>query len=179
MLEKINKDVGDKVKVINDSIELVLLDELTTHPLNARQGDIGALCESYRASGFYGTIIVQKSSNTIIAGNHRYLAAKEVGFKKIPVAYVDVDDDRALAMMVGDNRVGDLATNDDNMLLDLLNRLNASDVGLAGTGYDADDLDALVQTLNSDFKPSNEIPPRLDTKNPITCPSCGEQFVNQ
>lgn len=130
--------------IANEQYELVTLDKLTTHPANPRQGDIGAVVASIEAHGFYGALVVQRSTGRILAGNHRYLAAKALAMKAVPVTYVDVDDELAHRILVADNRTSDLGTYDDVALAELLTQLAQSDGGLDGTGYDGDDLDALL-----------------------------------
>jgi len=128
--------------VINEKYELVKLEKLQPHPSNPRRGDMGAIQESIETNGFYGAVVVQRSTGHILAGNHRYQAAKEAGIEKLPVVWVDVDDERALRILLGDNRTSDLATNDDQALLELLKLLSESEEGLVGTGYGDDDLTA-------------------------------------
>lgn len=61
----------------------------------------------------------------------------------VPVYWVDVDDAEAKRILLADNRVSDLATWDDTILVSLLESL-ANDDALLGSGYDGDDLDALL-----------------------------------
>jgi hypothetical protein len=63
--------------------------------------------------------------------------------KEVPVYWVDVDDTEAQRILLADNRVSDLATWDDSILVGLLEGL-ANDGALLGSGYDGDDLDALL-----------------------------------
>lgn len=120
------------------------ISDLTAHPANPRQGDIVALQESMNEHSFYGAIVVQSSTNRIIAGNHRWLAAQRLGYETVPVLFVDVDDDEARRILLVDNRVNDLATYDNDALLALLRDLDATDRGLVGTGYNGNDLELLA-----------------------------------
>lgn len=95
---------------------------------------IGASIET---NGFYGTIVAQKSTGYVLAGNHRLLAAKAAGAKTLDVAWVDVDDDRALRIMLVDNKSSDDASNDEAALGALLEELSATELQLDGTGFDA------------------------------------------
>lgn len=119
--------------------------DLALHPQNPRQGDIGAIAESIDTNGWFGTVVAQVSTGHVLAGNHRVQAAAHLGMDKVPVHWVDVDDEHALRILLADNRASDLADNDDHYLADLLTALVATEDGLAGTGYDADDLDLLLQ----------------------------------
>lgn len=133
-------------KVVNQSYEDVELDAITPHPRNARKGDVDAIVGSIDANGFYGACIVQRSTGHILAGNHRYMAARESGMGTVPVIYVDVDDATALRILLADNRTSDIAGYDDQALAQLLTEL-AADGELYGTGYVESDVDALLATL--------------------------------
>lgn len=118
------------------------------HPMNVRQGDVGAIVESLKAHGQYRPIVVQRSTGNILAGNHTWKAAKILGLKTLEVTYVDVDDDEALRILLVDNRTNDLATYDDPALSEILKQLSETELGLTGTGFDGDDLDELLNTLD-------------------------------
>ena len=135
------------MKIINASTKVEALDAVQPHPRNPRQGDVGAIHQSIEANGFYGHIVAQRSSGHILAGNHRWIAAKQAGAKRIPVTWVDVDDDHALRILLADNRTNDLASYDDTSLAQLLVEIQEATGGLAGTGYDGDDLDDLLASL--------------------------------
>ncbi len=152
---------------------MVGVESVRPHPKNPRQGDVGAICESIEANGFYGAIVAQRSTGFILAGNHRLMAAKAQGLTEIPCVWVDVDDDRALRILLADNRTNDLASYDDTVLAALLSDLaNTSD--LTGTGYDGDDLDQLIADLAKDSTPPESFP-SVDENIPTEhqCPKCG------
>jgi 3'-phosphoadenosine 5'-phosphosulfate sulfotransferase (PAPS reductase)/FAD synthetase len=135
------------VDVVAGERAMVAIDSIRPHPRNPRQGDVGAIVESIKANGFYAPCIVQQSSGRILAGNHRWLAARELGMAEVPVIWVDCDDDRALRILLADNRTSDLAAYDDNKLAELLQEIQAETGDLLGTGFDGDALDALLADL--------------------------------
>ena len=116
---------------------------LQKYPDNPRKGDIKALVESLKNHGQYKPIVVQESTNQILAGNHLWEAAKSLGWETIDVTYVDVNDAQAKRIVVADNRLADLGTYDNEKLLELL-----GDIDLAGTGYDANDVDDLLALID-------------------------------
>lgn len=126
------------------------IDAVRPHPRNPREGDVGAIHESIEANGFYGSILAQKSTGHILAGNHRHQAAMQQGATHIPVTWVDVDDDHALRILLADNRTNDRATYDKNELETILKELADNTGTLAGTAYDGDDLDDIVADLTPD-----------------------------
>lgn len=117
--------------------ELVELSELRTHPHNPRQGDVDLIAHSIDVNGFYGSIIAQRSTGYVLAGNHRLLAAQQRQLDKVPVIWLDIDDDAARRILLVDNRANDLATYDEDRLIELLRELDGE---LDGTGYTDDDL---------------------------------------
>lgn len=145
------------MRLLNQATELLPLDSVRPHPRNPRQGDIGAIHESITANGFYGTIIAQRSTGYILAGNHRWQALRKTGVNTVPVTWVDVDDDHALRILLADNRTNDLATYDDTALSEILKDIMEDAGTLAGTGYDGDDLDDLLKDLGQD-QPEVEAP---------------------
>ena len=142
----------------------VPIEDVKPWPGNPRQGDVGAMSEGLKRFGQRKPIVVQKSSAMIVAGNHTWKAAKALGWKSIAVNVIAVDDGEAVAFALSDNRIGDLASYDDAQLADLLKAVGEE--GLPGTGYDADDVDALLKKLDPPDFPAEE-------KAQITCPKCG------
>ena len=132
---------------INTETAEVDIKLLKPHTLNVNQGDIGAIIDSIRRHGFYGRILVNKRTNNILAGNHRYMAARELGFTTIPVEYVDIDEKDEVRLLLVDNRTTRLGVDDETGLAELLSTLVATEQGLAGTGFDNDDLDELIGLL--------------------------------
>jgi DNA modification methylase len=117
--------------------------DLKTHPDNPRQGDVDAIAASITENGWYGTIVAQKSTGIVLAGNHRLQAATRLGLEEVPVYWVDVDDTEARKILLADNRTNDLATYDNKILGELLAELSETD-DLLGTGYTDNDLDDLL-----------------------------------
>jgi len=83
--------------------EVAAIDSIEPHPENPNKGDRESIGESIDANGFYGKVLVQKSTRRILVGSHRWAEMKAAGETEIPVTLLDVDDDRALAIMVADN----------------------------------------------------------------------------
>lgn len=112
------------------TVERVMLDVLVTDPANARKGNIAALVESLREFGQHRPIVVQRSSNRIIAGNHTYMAAQTLGWDSIDVTYVDDDDVKAVRRAIADNATSDQAKWDDESLKALLDSVGSDIAGI-------------------------------------------------
>ena len=162
------------------TIQQLPVADLALLPGNPRQGDIGAVSESMRVNGIYQPIIVNKGTHTgrpleIIAGNHRAQAAQQLGHDTVPAIVLDVDDEAAARIALADNRTSDLASYDTDALLVMLQQLP----DLTGTGYDGDDLDALLADKEvPDFAPDDDGLASLDSFTPKLCQKCGYDVAN-
>lgn len=130
-------------------VHYALITEIDPHPENANVGNIESIKESIKVNGFYAPIVVQASTGYIMAGNHRYKAAKELGLEQVPVVYLDVTDEEAKRIMVADNRTTRLGHDDSELLASLLEDLGDTDLGLLGTGYSHADLQTLLDSQDN------------------------------
>lgn len=131
---------------LNQSHEDVDVTKLQTHPENPRRGDLEAIKSSIKTNGFYGALVANRETGYILAGNHRYLAACELGYKHVPVIWISVSEAEGRRILAADNRTSDLGDYDTYALSNLLNELR-SDGMLEGTGYTDSALDELIDSL--------------------------------
>lgn len=147
--------------VLAQTYELADIDDLKPHPDNPRVGEVGTIAASIDAHGFYGAVVVQKSTGYVLAGNHRLSAARAKGLTKIPAIWIDADETLAKRILLVDNRASERATWDHEALAELLGDLQAEDVDLGTLGYDSGDLDALADLLANlnlgDDEPEGEL----------------------
>lgn len=132
----------------------VPLDSLERWPGNARRGIVSSIKESMRINGVFQPLIVQKSTNRIIAGNHRFDALNELHEEQpekwgahVDVIFLDVNDRRALKMNLADNKTSDDATWDDQALVEQLQAIIEDGDDLLGTGFAPDEVDDLTEKL--------------------------------
>ena len=121
----------------------VPLSSIELHPRNPRIGDVAAVAASLSRFGQQKPIVVQASTGYVVAGNHVVRAARSLGWNEIAANVVELDDATATAFLLADNRTSDLGRYDDELLAAILAEAAAAD-NLAATGYDADDVAALV-----------------------------------
>ena len=125
--------------------------DLQPYHRNPRRGNVDAIRESLAENGQYKPVVVNRGTLTgrrheVLAGNHTREGALAEGWTHLWVTWVDVDDDRAARIVAADNRTGDLGDYDTEALAVLLSELDGTK-GLAGTGYDAGDMDDLLAAL--------------------------------
>jgi ParB-like nuclease domain len=147
------------------------LDQLIPHPMNPRRGDVAKIVESIKVNGFYGVIVAQKRTNYILAGNHRWLAAKELGIESVPVMWLDITDAKAKKILLADNRMNDLASYEQESLQELLRSVLSTD-DLRGTGFDATDIQDLIDDVTDEpnEKRKRNLEPFHNTFFLVRCP---------
>lgn len=134
--------------------ELVALGDLVPYPGNARVHNLDAIKESLQVNGQYRPIVAQRTTRHVLVGNGTLEAATALGWERISVVWLDVNDEAALRIVIADNRTSDLATYDEQALVGLLKPLEAD---LSGTAFSVDDLEDLLaaagQLPESDAEP--------------------------
>jgi DNA modification methylase len=157
-------------RIINKEIEQVAIDLLKHHPRNANNGDVEAIKKSLAVNGWYGSVVANLSTKHILAGNHRVMAAKALGWETVPVQWVDVTPEEELRILVVDNRTTRIGQDDTTKITDILAELANTPIGLDGTGYGAADLDALIDELAGMTEPTelltdpDEVPEDVETR---------------
>ena len=162
-----------------DAYIWVPVEDLTPHPENARQGDIGAIAESLRVNGIYRPLIVQESSNLILKGNNTWQAIRSLGWDTAPVVFLDVDDEDARRVLLADNRLADKAGYYNAMLAEVLIDLDSLD----GTGFAPTDIDDILKDLPQERDPVAMIGAPADVRRVatirlggLTISTCGKQY---
>lgn len=151
--------------------------DLVEHPTNPRLHDESLLDESLDAHGFYGAVLVQSSTSRLIAGHGRSRAARRAGRDTVPAIVLDVDDATAAQLLLIDNRSSDAATNDDELLVQLLDELEHERGTLDGTGWTHDELQQLVDDVTPAPLDDDEVR-ALDRSSEHSCPFCHARWVD-
>lgn len=114
---------------------LVPIDQVSQHPENPSSGDVEAIAVSMETVGCYRPVYVQRSTGFIVAGNHTYAALLSLESTVIPVVWLDLSDEEAIRVLLGDNELARLAIVDQGLLGPLMERLLQTELQLLGTGY--------------------------------------------
>ncbi len=173
--------------IATQEYELVPVAALRPHPRNVNESDLGAIITSIKANQFFGAVLVQRSTSYILAGTHRWRGAQECGLEVIPTIWADVDDETALRIMLADNRTCRLGHDDPACLAELLQGMLAETGSLDGTGFDGEDLEALLEDLAggpvtdplSDGAGGGGGDEPTSGSKPVTCPHCGHEFYSE
>lgn len=128
------------------TIEEWPLEKLMPYAANARthpEEQIEQLEQSIRQFGFNAPCLVD-DAGVLIAGHGRLLAAKRAGLKAVPVIRLGhLTEAQARAFRLADNRIALNSEWDEDLLAAELAALDG-DFDLTGLGFDADELDGLL-----------------------------------
>jgi len=152
-------------------IEYVPINQLRPfggNPRKISEKGLHKLKRSVEEFGFVNPILVQKGTNIIIAGHQRLKAAKAAGLTEVPVVWLDMDAVTAKAYNIADNRLQDEAEWDFTPLADLLTELDTGAFDLTLTGFDADELEQMMNYTPAGEVQEDEVPE--PPEEPVTKP---------
>jgi DNA modification methylase len=131
-------------------IEYVSVNFILEDPLNPRKissSEFDALLAAIKRFGFTQPVLVRKSNGLIIAGNQRVRAARKLGIRRVPVIYIEITDSDSQLLNIALNKISG------EFDADLLSRLFADlefeypDIDLSFSGFDQDEIDDLLNSL--------------------------------
>lgn len=112
-----------------------------THP--DRQIEI--LSQVIKAQGWRKPITVSRRSGFVVSGHGRLQAALMLQLDKVPVDYQHyANEAEEYADLVADNRIAELSNVDEDLLIEILNEINDTDIDTILTGYEYHEIDDLI-----------------------------------
>lgn len=144
---------------------------LIPYARNAKQhtdAQVAQIAASIREFGWGAPILVD-GKNNVIAGHGRLLAARKLGMSEVPVVPMDhLTDIQRRALILADNKIGENASWEDELLGLELAELQGSGFDLGITGFSPDEWDALIagDTGNDGLTDEDQVP--QVTENPIS-----------
>jgi hypothetical protein len=135
----------------------------------------------------YNQLVAVDRKHVIIAGHARYLALRELGVEKMPVMVLDLDEKKARAYRIADNKAGEFSSWTPDLSLELRELgSELDDLRL----YFKDDLDdilaastgktkkgVLAKDLTEAAKKLSGISDQNKRYQEVECPKCGHEFV--
>ena len=123
-------------------IEQRSIDVLIPYARNAKQhsdAQVAQIAASIREFGWGAPILVD-GRNNVIAGHGRLLAARKLGLSEVPVVpLIHLTDTQRKALILADNKIGENATWDDELLALELAELQEAGFDLELTGFSAEE----------------------------------------
>lgn len=148
------------------NVEEIPIAELDLDPANVRQHDdknLAAIKSSLRRFGQQKPIVVD-SKGVVIAGNGTLTAARALGWDRIRIVRTQLEGSEATAYAIADNRTAELATWDDDALMQQLSALDLEDSALVeAAGFSAAELEGMVDDLLG-LEPEKPQPAEMDEK---------------
>ena len=113
-------------------------DKLKPWPDNPKLHNTAAIVNSVERFDITQPILVQKSSNRIIAGHGRMKAFEKLGIKEIPVIYLDMDDKAAKAYLLVDNQLTIDGGFDEELLMKVIGeiKIESPEIHLEELGFE-------------------------------------------
>jgi DNA modification methylase len=127
-------------------IETVEIDKLKPFERNPKKHPESQLKKLEKSISEFGWTnpILATTDNMVVAGHARLEAAKRLNIGQVPVIYLDLPYEKAIAYVIADNRLAELAETDTAQLSELLGELSAlPDFDIELTGFDVDEVAAL------------------------------------
>lgn len=129
----------------------IKIEKLIPYESNPRKNDdaVKYVASSIQEFGFKVPIVVDKN-NVIVAGHTRYKAAKELGMESVPcIVTDDLTEEQIKAFRLADNKVGELAEWDFDLLSDELDGI--LDIDMSEFGFDLDIPGEEREVVEDDF----------------------------
>lgn len=128
--------------------EIVDVMKVIPNPKNPNEHDerqIEILAKVIQAQGWRKPITVSKRSGFVVSGHGRLQAALLLGADKVPVDYQDYATEAdEWADLIADNRIAELSNINEDLLIDILNEINDTDIDVLLTGYEYHEIDDLL-----------------------------------
>jgi len=149
-------------KPMAERIELFDIDRLIPSARNARthsDAQIAEIAGSITAFGFIVPVLID-SSDGIIAGHGRVLAARKLNLQKVPVIVAThLTDTEKRAYAIADNKIALNAGWDEQLLKVEIEALKNDGVNLETLGFSEEEFNELLDSLGTDQQPDEDSTP--------------------
>lgn len=135
--------------------------EITPYERNPRNNDnaVEAVAASIREFGWRAPIVVDKD-RVVICGHTRLKAAQRLGLEEVPVHIAaDLTPEQILAYRIADNKTGEIAEWNFDLLPLEIRELQEADFDLSLLGFDSEELDRLLNGGANDTVAAGETDP--------------------
>lgn len=133
--------------------EWVPIDAVHPWPGNPRKNAhvIPEIARSLENFGWGRPLIARRANGELVIGHTAYEAAKLLKLANVPVRFVDLSEERAHALAIADNKLGELAEWDERLLLASVRELEQKlpDFDPADLGMAQEDMDRLDRLAKS------------------------------
>lgn len=147
----------------------IAIENIIPYENNPRYNEkaVDAVARSIEEFGFQQPLVLDKN-NVIIVGHTRHKAAQKLGLETVPCVIADnLTEEQVKAYRLADNKVGELADWDFELLQQELDEI--LDIDMSELGFDFGDVDIDWATVEDLSEETYEEP----KKTMLKCPHCG------
>lgn len=141
--------MAHKQRIKVEMVEIAELKESKYNPREISKHDFEALEHSLKEFDCVEPIVVNRKNKEIIGGHMRVKALKELGEKKVPVVFVDLNKNKAKMLNIALNRIS--GEWDEQKLSELIYELDQKELDLTFTGFDSREIDDLLEETMLDI----------------------------
>lgn len=129
------------------------------------------LCRSLKEFGQYKPLIVDKSTNVVLAGNGRLMAMRRLKWAECKIIYIEGKENVGIEIL--DNKLNEMSTWDDNEI----NSWLAEEKGLDWWGISADLSSAILESnkKKEEKQKQGDDSKTVKPKTHLCCPKCGKK----
>lgn len=150
------------IKVETSKIQEINIKQIIPYDKNPRKNNeaVDPVAESIKEFGFKVPIVVDKN-NVIITGHTRYKAAKKLKMKTVPcIVADDLTEEQAKAFRLADNKVGEIAEWDTDLLRMELDDILDIDMDLFGFDLIDDEEDENAEVVEDNYNEETPAEPK-------------------
>lgn len=158
-------------------VEMMAVEWLIPYARNPRSND-NAVAASIREFGFRVPLVCDESL-TLLTGHTRLKAAHKLGLKEIPVHIATgLTEAQKKAFRIADNKIGELAEWDNDLLALELEDLRMADFDLGTLAFDEGELEKLMSLQDESCapEPTEYDESAADGVEMCECPKCSYRF---
>jgi hypothetical protein len=121
------------------------------------EGAVAKVAESIKRFGFGAPLVARRSTRELIAGHTRLKAALKLGLDRVPVRFLDLDEQQAHLLALADNRLGEIAEWDMPSVESLSKDFTLKDIDFTGFSLKNFDLgDPGDEKKKDESEPTND-----------------------
>tara|TARA_R100000742_G_C4273794_1_gene93492 strand:+ start:251 stop:880 length:630 start_codon:yes stop_codon:yes gene_type:complete len=137
-----------------DFIDISQIKPYEKNPRKISEDAVKLVANSIKKFGWQQPIVVDKKF-VIIVGHTRFEASKLLNLKEVPIQIAELDDDKAKAYRIADNKLNSKTYWDYSYLTEELKELMNTKTDLESLGFDKSELDSLLDyhEMESKFNP--------------------------
>ena len=164
------KPLPNKLDLVIETVPIAAIKDNALNPRKHSPRQLKALARSIQDFGFVAPVLIDKD-NVLICGHGRVSAARSLNLASVPALRVEhLSPAQVRALMIADNKLGDMSSFDDALLIEnfKLLSLEGLSLDLEQTSFTMGEIDVLLeQPAPKDIPDPDDEPIEMTTKVPV------------